>query len=112
MEWDVIDSTACPTTGTLFTCLIGEGNIKLIMWSSQHDIIKAGDRIKLTKNGMIQTSTGKKLNVITFSFFEPELWKLLYNDAICPGNTRRRNHNCMRADKCMFISCPYHLGIM
>lgn len=110
MHYNVMDSLMCPLTGTIFSGVITDKNLKLIIWYQGETIIQSGDRLssagdKLAVNGVVSD-----INILTVFPFNRANWSLLSKRTTCPANDvpKPSGYDCPAA--CRFARCPYGLS--
>lgn len=109
MHYNVMDSLMCPLTGTIFSGVITDKNLKLIIWCQGETIIQSGDRLssagdKLAVNGVVSD-----INVLTVFPFNRANWSLLSKRTRCPANGIHKPSGCDCSAACRFARCPYGL---
>lgn len=109
MYYNVIDSLMCPLTGTVFSGVITDKNLKLIIWYQGETIIQSGDRLssagdKLAVNGVVSD-----INILTVFPFNQANWSLLSKRTRCPANDVHNPSGDDCPASCRFARCPYGL---
>jgi len=107
MEWKIIDSLACPETGTLFAAATSPRNLKLILWYQSDLFLRSGHRLSTTISGMVINGRFNKMNIIHAFPFSSQLWTSLIHRTACPANLSDFNGLCLNMATCQFIRCPY-----
>lgn len=110
MRYHVMDSLMCPLTGTIFSCVITQKNLKLIIWYQGETVVHAGD--VLTTSGeelLINGVPGNIVIISVFPFNRPN-WSLLSARTDCPANGAIKPAFCERSTQCRFKRCPYGLA--
>ena len=109
MNYNVMDSLVCPLTGTVFTGVITNKNLKLIIWYQGDRVVQAGDILSSSKEGLKINDKASDMTIISVFPFNRANWTLLTQRTACPANGIRPPSGCHRQDSCRFICCPYGL---
>lgn len=109
MNYHVMDSLMCPLTGTVFSGVITNKSLKLIIWYQGEKIVQAGDVLTPTGAGLAVNGVISDIAIITVFPFNRANWTLLSRRTGCPANGARLPSTCYRPDTCRFARCPYGL---
>lgn len=109
MNYNVMDSIMCPLTGTVFTGVITDKNLKLIIWYQGETIVHSGDILSTVGKGLVVNGEASDIAIITVFPFTPKSWISLSERTGCPANGAVRPAVCARQESCRFKHCPYGL---
>ncbi|MEM6161319.1 hypothetical protein AAH446_12320 [Erwinia sp. P6884] len=107
MKWTVIDTIACPSTGTLFSRIVSERKLHLILWYSSEYIIEKGNVITTGIQHVNKNGKPFKLDVLKTLPGSDRVWHPIKRNADCPGNTDFVSEKCSRMTVCVFDVCPW-----
>lgn len=107
MEWKIIDSLACPTTGTFFAAVSSPRNMKLILWYQSDFILRCGQSFSTSAIGIAINGRFRKMKILHVFPFDAELWAGLIKRTSCPGNITDFTPPCSNIITCLFKECPY-----
>lgn len=107
MRYGVIDSFVCPTSGTIFSCIISTNNQKAILWYESSYLLTPGDILTKDKNVLLVNGKHADFILHNISTFNAALWKSLQKRTMCPGNKIHRPSLCNNRAECLFSHCPY-----
>ena len=109
MQYSVMDSLMCPLTGTVFSGVITNKNLKLIIWYQGETIIQAGDLLSTGGKKLLVNGLHSDITIISVFPFNRENWTLLSKRTGCPANGAFLPSACHRPETCRFARCPYGL---
>lgn len=109
MDYNVMDSLVCPLTGTIFTGVITNRSLKLIIWYQGEKVVQAGDVLTPQQQQIAINGVASDMAIITVFPFNRENWKLLSRRTLCPANGVEKPLACTRQEQCRFAACPYGL---
>ncbi len=107
MKWKIIDSLACPKTGTFFAAASSPRNMKLILWYQSDFFLRAGHSLSTSLSGMVINGRFCKMHIIHAFPFSCQLWTDLIQRTTCPANLPDFNDSCLISTSCKFRRCPY-----
>ncbi|EJV7214391.1 anti-adapter protein IraM [Escherichia coli] len=106
MEWIVIDTVICPSSGITFSTVWCK--IKLIIWYQSDVFLPPGSILTPVNSGVIMDNKLLPLTIYNVTPFNRKFWFIIRNQKECPGNsvkTKIKCHNSM----CVLMICPYGL---
>lgn len=109
LEWIVIESLACPVTGTFFSSVITQDNTWLIVWFEEGPLMQAGDRIEVKGDKVFFGFEHTERTVFLIRIFQASLWKTLQKTTFCMGERKIKPQYCAEPKRCSFKKCPYGL---
>lgn len=109
MHYHVMDSLICPLTGTIFSGVITDKNLKLIIWYQGETIIQAGDRLSSSGDTLAVNGRVSDIKILTVFPFNRANWSRLSKRTRCPANNLHKPSSCDCVSTCRFARCPYGL---
>lgn len=109
MNWKIIDSLACPETGTAFAAVMSAKSLKLILWYRGDYFLRTGNTLTTAFSGVFIDGRRRNVEIMHASPYNTRLWSRLIKQTSCPGNTRTCHGFCPQEKKCLFTLCPYGL---
>lgn len=109
-HWGVIDSFVCPSSGTIFSCIISDSNAKAILWYEGSQLLIPGDVITHRKKLLLVNGQTAEIVLHNISGFNASLWKSIQKKTLCPGNRTTKPAVCINRSHCLFTQCPYGIA--
>ncbi|EOT1160278.1 anti-adapter protein IraM [Escherichia coli] len=104
MEWIVIDTVICSSSGITFSTVWCK--IKLILWYQSDVFLPPGSVFTPVNSGSGVILDNKLLPITIYNVtpFNRNFWFIIKNNKECPGKSVKRkcpNNNCV------LVTCPY-----
>jgi len=106
MEWKIIDSLACPSTGTAFSIATSSKDIKLILWYKDSYFLRPGNIISTQNPEMLINGKPRDLKIIHAFPYDSQLWTSILHKTDCPGNIKAFHQPCANKRGCLLNSAP------
>ncbi|MCE2004292.1 anti-adapter protein IraM [Enterobacter asburiae] len=107
MSWRVLSSVICPSTGIVYSSIVGLKLIRVIIWYESDIYLVPGDRIHPTKNGVFINGTFSPITLYNVSPFSEALWDEITGKMACPYNKKFEAGNCSYSLHCNVRKCPH-----
>ncbi|HCD2258281.1 anti-adapter protein IraM [Escherichia coli] len=106
MEWIVIDTAVCASSGITFSTVWC--NIKLILWYQSDVFLPPGSTFTPVNSGVILNEKLLPITLYNVTPFNRNFWHLIINNKECPGKSVKTKSKCHNSE-CVLVICPYGL---
>ncbi|HCT3338861.1 TPA: anti-adapter protein IraM [Escherichia coli] len=106
MEWIVIDTVICPSSGITFSTVWCK--IKLILWYQSDIFLPPGSIFIPVSSGIILNNKRLPITIYNVTPFNKKLWHIIKNNKECPGKSVKTKSKCPNS-RCVLVVCPYGL---
>lgn len=107
MEWLVVDTIVCSSSGISFSILWCK--IKLIIWYESDVFLPPGSSVSQTDSGIYIDGKFFPLTIYNVTSFNKIFWKIIECSNECPGRQSIKGAQCTSALHCRIAICPYGL---
>ena len=107
MEWLVVDTVVCSSSGISFSILWCK--IKLIIWYESDVFLPPGSSVSQTDSGIYIDGKFFPLTIYNVTPFNKTFWKIIECSNECPGRKSIKGAQCTSALHCRIAICPYGL---
>jgi len=107
MSWRVISSVICPSTGIVYSYIVGVKLLRLIIWYESDIYLVPGDRIHPSKDGIFINGTFNPITIYNVSPYNDTLWNEIKSKMTCPFNKDPQAEGCPYSVHCNARKCPH-----
>ncbi|ELO5120388.1 anti-adapter protein IraM [Escherichia coli] len=106
MEWIVIDTVICSSSGITFSTVWCK--IKLILWYQSDVFLPPGSIFTPVNTGVILDNKLLPITIYNVTPFNRNFWFIIRSNKECPGKSVKIKSKCPN-NNCMLVICPYGL---
>ena len=106
MEWIVIDTVICSSSGITFSTIWCK--IKLILWYLSDVFLPPGSIFTPVNSGVILDNKLLPITIYHVTPFNKNFWFIIRNNKECPGKSVKIKSKCPN-NNCVLVICPYGL---
>lgn len=107
MSWRVLSSVICPSTGIVYSHIVGLRLLRLIIWYESDIYLLPGDRIHPSKEGVFINGIFTHITLYNVSPYNDTLWEEIKNKMACPFNKNLETDTCSYSIHCNARKCPH-----